>query len=71
MSVKVVNIMKKKMPMDNECKYLKIEDVTSYHEDTFDHLGYKYYCIEKNKDLPFGIFNCHKCKYYEKRPTSD
>lgn len=33
--------------MDNECKYLKIEDVTSYHEDVFDHPSYKYHCTEK------------------------
>ena len=57
--------------MDNECKYLKIEDVTSWHEDVFDYPSYKYYCTEKNKDLPFGILQCHKCKYYEKRPISD
>lgn len=53
--------------MDNECKYLKIEDVTPWHEDP----SYKYYCTEKNKDLPFGILQYHKCKYYEKRPISD
>lgn len=42
--------------MDNECKYLKIEDITLWHGDVSGHLSYKYYCIEKNKDLPFGIF---------------
>ena len=57
--------------MDIECKYLKIEDVTPWHGDVFDHPSYKYYCIEKNKDLPFGVLQCHKCKYYEKRPISD
>lgn len=54
--------------MDNECKYLKIEDVTPWHEDVFGHPSYKYYCTEKNKDLSFGIFQCHKCtKYKEKQ----
>lgn len=49
----------------DECKYLEIEEVTSYHP------CYKYHCTEKNKDLPFGILQCHKCKYYEKRLISD
>lgn len=65
--MKIVNFMKKNSLMDNECKYLKIEDVTPWHEDP----SYKYYCTEKNKDLPFGILQYHKCKYYEKRPISD
>lgn len=42
--------------MDNECMYLEIEDATSCHVDVFDHPRYKYHCAEKNKDLPFGIF---------------
>lgn len=54
-----------KTAMDNGCKYLTIEDVTSYHDDVFDHPCYKYHCAEKNKDLPFGIFNCHKCTKYK------
>lgn len=56
-----------KTAMDNGCKYLTIEDVTSYHDDVFDHPCYRYHCAEKNKDLPFGIFNCHKCTRYDKR----
>ena len=53
--------------MDNECKYLEIEDVTPYQGDVFDHPCYKYHCTEKNKDLPFGIFQCHKCTKYKNR----
>lgn len=55
-----------KTAMDNECMCLKIEYVTSCH-DVFDHPFYKYHCAEKNKDLPFGIFNCHKCTKYNNR----
>ena len=55
--------------MDNECKYLKIEDVTPCRGDVFDHLCYKYHCTEKNKDLPFGIFQCHKCTKYNNRQS--
>lgn len=51
--------------MDNGCKYLEIEDVTSCGGDVFDHPCYKYHCAEKNKDLPFGIFQCHKCTKYK------
>lgn len=29
-----------------ECKYLKIEDVSSWHGDIFDHPDYKYYCTQ-------------------------
>lgn len=56
-----------KVSMDNECKYLEIEDATSCHSDVFDHPCYKYHCAEKNKDLPFGIFRCHKCTKYNNR----
>lgn len=55
--------------MDNGCKYLEIEDVTSHHDYVFDHPCYKYHCDEKNKDLPFGIFNCHKCTKYKNRQS--
>lgn len=55
-----------KVIMDNECKYLKIEDTTSWHGDVFDHPTYKYYCIKKNKELSFGILQCHKCTEYKK-----
>lgn len=30
--------------MDNECKYLKIEDVTPQHRDAFDHSQYQCMC---------------------------
>lgn len=55
-----------KVAMDNECKYLEIEYVTSCG-DVFDHPCYKYHCVEKNKDLPFGIIQCHKCTKYKNR----
>ena len=51
--------------MDNECMYLEIEDVTSFTSDIFNHTRYRYHCVEKNKDLPFGIFQCHKCTKYK------
>lgn len=54
--------------MDNECMYLEIEDVTSCG-GVFDHPCYKYHCVEKNKDLPFGIFQCHKCTKYKNRQS--
>lgn len=57
--------------MDNECKYLKIEDVTTWHGDVFDHPSYKYHCIEKNKDLLFGILQCHKCTKYDRREDDE
>jgi hypothetical protein len=57
--------------MDNECKYLKIEDVTFWHGDVFDHPSYKYYCTKKNKDLPFGILQCHKCTKYDSREDDE
>ena len=51
--------------MDNECMYLEIEDVTSFTSDIFNHTRYRYHWVEKNKDLPFGIFQCHKCTKYK------
>ena len=50
--------------MDTECKYLKIED---WHGDVFDHPTYKYSCVEKNKELLFGILQCRKCSKYEEK----
>lgn len=57
--------------MDNECEYFKIEDVTPWHGDVFDHPSYKYHCTEKNKDLPFGILQCHKCTKYDRRENNE
>ena len=59
------------MKMDNECKYLKIEDTTPWHGDVFDHPTYKYYCVKNGKKLIFGILQCHKCPYYEKENQDD
>lgn len=57
--------------MDTECKYLKIEewhgDVEDWYGDVFDHPTYKYSCVEKNKELLFGILQCHNCPKYEKK----
>ena len=36
-----------------DCKFLVIEDATSYHGDVFDHPDYKY--------------TCEKCKNYTKK----
>ena len=33
-----------KTAMDNGCKYLEIENVTSCHGDVFDHTRYRYHC---------------------------
>lgn len=41
------------------------------HPEVVEEAVRKYHCTEKNKDLPFGILQCHKCKYYEKRLISD
>ena len=57
--------------MDNECKYLKIEDITPWHGDVFDHPSYKYHYTEKNKDLPFGILQCNKCTKYDRREDNE
>ena len=58
-----------KTAMDNECKYLELEDVTPWHGDVFAHPRYKYHCAEKNKDLHFGLFQCHKCTKYKERQS--
>ena len=57
--------------MDNKCKYLNIEDVTPWHGDVFSHPEYKYCCTKKNKELPFGIFQCHKCTQYDRKKDNE
>lgn len=42
------------------CKYLKIEDVTPWHGDVFDHPTYKYYCTKKSKEVLYLM--CIRCK---------
>lgn len=59
------------MKMDNKCKYLKIEDVTPWHGDVFDHPEYKYCCTLKNKELLFGILQCHNCTKYDRREDNE
>ena len=50
-----------------DCKFLLIEDVTSYHGDVFDHPDYKYTCEKcRRKVIPFLHCNEEKCKNYTK-----
>lgn len=46
--------------MDEDCKYLKIEDVIGC--DIYDHPTYKFYCTKKNKEV-FRLM-CYRCKEY-------
>ena len=56
----------KKYMMD--CKFLVIEDTTSYHGDVFDHPDYKYTCEKcKREIIPFLHCNEEKCKNYTKK----
>lgn len=56
----------KKYMMD--CKFLVIEDTTSYHGDVFDHPDYKYTCEKcKQEVIPFLNCNEEKCKNYTKK----
>lgn len=50
-----------------ECKYLKIEDVSSWHGDIFDHPDYKYYCTQQNKTKEIFPWTCFKCPFYKER----
>ena len=51
-----------------DCKFLVIEDVTSYHGDVFDHPNYKYTCEKcKREIIPFLYCNEEKCKNYTKK----
>ena len=38
-----------------DCKFLVIEDTTSYHGDVFDHPNYKYTCEASEKLFLFFI----------------
>lgn len=50
-----------------DCKFLVIEDTTSYHGDVFDHPDYKYTCEKcKREIIPFLHCNEEKCKNYTK-----
>lgn len=50
-----------------DCKFLIIEDITSYHGDVFDHPTYKYTCKKCNKEvLPYICCNKERCKNYTK-----
>jgi hypothetical protein len=51
-----------------DCKFLVIEDTTSYHGDVFDHPDYKYTCEKcKREIIPFLHCNEEKCKNYTKK----
>ena len=50
-----------------DCKFLTIEDTTSYHGDLFDHPTYKYTCKKCNKRVfPYLCCNEERCKNYTK-----
>lgn len=49
----------------DDCKYLKIEDITSWHGDVFDHPNYKCICEKcKREIIPFLHCNKNRCKNY-------
>lgn len=51
-----------------DCKFLAIEDVTSYHGDVFDHPDYEYTCEKCRQEvIPFLHCNEEKCKNYTKK----
>ena len=50
----------------DDCKYLKIEDVTPWHSDIFDHPSYEYTCkLTGRKVIACIICNEKRCKKYE------
>ena len=50
-----------------DCKYLKIKDITPYHSDVYDHPDYSYTCIIINREvIPFIHCNKDRCKKYIK-----
>lgn len=50
-----------------DCKFLLIEDITSYHGDVFDHPDYKYTCEKCRQEvIPFLHCNEERCKNYTK-----
>ena len=53
----------------NNCKNLISKDVTTWHEDVFDHPDYKYTCSLTGKAVITCIHcNKDKCKNYEPIP---
>lgn len=50
-----------------ECKYCRIEDVTSWHGDIFDHPDYKYYCARQDKIKEIFSWTCSKCPHYKEK----
>lgn len=50
-----------------ECKYRKIEDITSWHGDVFDHPDYKYYCTQQDKVKEIFSWTCLYCPHYKEK----
>lgn len=51
-----------------DCKFLVIEDATSYHGDVFDHPDYEYTCEKCRQEvIPFLHCNEERCKNYTKK----
>lgn len=50
-----------------ECKYRKIEDITPWHGDIFDHPNYKYYCTRQDKTKEIFSWTCFKCPFYKEK----
>lgn len=49
-----------------DCKFLKVEDVTPWHSDVFDHPDYEYTCKKTGKKLiPCLHCNPGRCKDYD------
>lgn len=63
--VKNSNLANRKVFM--ECKYHKIEDVTSWHGDIFDHPDYKYYCTRQDKTKEIFSWTCLYCPFYKEK----
>ena len=51
-----------------ECKYLKIEDVGSWHgDDIFGYPDYKYYCTHQDKTKEIFFWTCFECPFYKEK----
>ena len=50
----------------DDCKHLKIKDITYWHSDIFDHPDYEYICkITGKKVIACITCNEKRCKKYE------
>lgn len=49
----------------DDCKYLKTEDITPWHNDVYNHPDYKHTCKKCGKEvIPFLHCNEKRCKSY-------